>query len=164
VISLPPPVAPSVVAPSVHEVESLPIRPTQRGAKVQAAVPYSAPTVQTNASSRTPTAPPVTVLDRLVQKNHGLTQADRNRLSDLLYSADKFLKDCRALGYKLNLEFGALTRDRQSGELAKNVDGHVKVFGTLKATGWDDYHALQKFQTDNEYFSVRLPAKTGHLS
>lgn len=37
-------------------------------------------------------------------------------------SATKIMKQSQAVGYKLNLEFGKLSNDRQSGALAKNVD------------------------------------------
>jgi hypothetical protein len=110
------------------------------------------PSLATQAPPQTQ-ATPTTFLDRVVQENRGLTAGDRNRLSDELYAADEFLKQSRSIGYKLNREFGQLNNDRQSGALAKNVEDHVKFFKDLDAAGWDQYHGLQKFQSDYQYFS-----------
>jgi len=156
-ISIKGPAAPDVSRPANPPASESKL-PVKKPNPESSAVPSQVTTPSTQAQAQplvqAPSpARPATFLDRVVQKNRGLTPADRNRLSDVLYSADKYLKDCEALGYKLNLEFGALTRDRVSGELAKNVDDHIKVFHALKTAGWDEYHALQKFQADHEYFS-----------
>jgi len=72
-------------------------------------------------------SPPATFLDRVVQENRGLTPDDRNRLSTELYECDQFIKQGQVVAYKLNLEFGKLSNDRQGGALAKNVDDHIKL-------------------------------------
>jgi len=153
---------PSPVAPPIQRIGIPPARETGRSTETpklsahpiqsQPATPnpQMQPSIQVSPQQQ---APPVTFLDRVVQKNRGLTPADRNRLSDVLYSADKFLKQCQGLGYKVNSEFGLLNRDRQSGALAKNVNDHIKSFKDLDVVGWEQYHALQKFQSDNQYFS-----------
>ena len=153
---------PTPAAPPVQQVGPPPARDTGRDTKTPNRSVQSSPSqpATPNQQTQTPTqvspqsqAPPATYLDRVVQKNRGLTPADRNRLSDVLYSADKFLKQCQGLGYKVNSEFGLLNRDRQSGALAKNVNDHIKSFKDLDVVGWEQYHALQKFQSDNQYFS-----------
>jgi hypothetical protein len=153
---------PTPVAPPIQQVQTPPARemgpdnktpnPSAHLLTPQPTVPNPQTQTSTPATSQQQ-ALPETFLDRVVQKNRGLTPADRNRLSDVLYSADKFLKQCQALGYKVDLEFGQLTRDRQSGALAKNVNDHIKSFKDLDAVGWEQYHALQRFQSDNQYFS-----------
>jgi hypothetical protein len=153
---------PTPVVPPIQQVVFPPARETGRNSEapklsVHSNPPQPAtPNPQTQATiqgSPQQQAPPATFLDRVVQKNRGLTPADRNRLSDVLYSADKFLKQCQALGYRVNSEFGLLNRDRQSGALAKNVTDHIKSFKDLDVVGWEQYHALQRFQSDNQYFS-----------
>lgn len=95
---------------------------------------------------------PATFLDRVVQENHGLTPDDRNRLSTELYECDQFIKQGRAIGYKVNAEFGKLTNDQQSGALAKNVDEHIKLLRSMEPSAWDQYHGLQSFQEKWQYF------------
>jgi hypothetical protein len=158
------PVAISIGAPgppAIQEKETPPAREAGRSAKtpdfsLHSIPPQSAANQQAQAQTQSPSpqqVPPTTFLDRVVQKNRGLTPADRNRLSDVLYSADKYLKQCRALGYKVNSEFDQLNRDRQSGALAKNVSDHIKSLKDLDAEAWEQYHLLQKLQSDNQYFS-----------
>jgi hypothetical protein len=95
----------------------------------------------------------VTFLDRVVLENRGLTPDDRNRLSTELYECDQFIKETQALAYKVNVEFGKLTNDRQSGALARNVEEHIKVLRDLDAPEWERYHGLQHFQEKWRYFS-----------
>lgn len=96
--------------------------------------------------------PPVTFLDRVVQENRGLTPDDRNRLSTELYECDQFIKESQAVGYKVNAEFNKLSNDRQSGALAKNVDGHIKSLRELDPLAWNQYHGLQRVQEKWQYF------------
>lgn len=116
--------------------------------------PSRSPTKKTIVPQATPQvqAVPATFLDRVVQENRGLTPNDRNRLSDELYAADKFLKQSQAVGYKVSSELGKLSADRQNGALAKNVEEHIKALSDLDPASWDQYHGLQKFQTDYQYF------------
>ena len=96
--------------------------------------------------------PPATFLDRVVQENRALTPDDRNRLSTELYEGDQFIEQSRAVGYKLNSEFGKLGNERQSGALAKDVDDHIKLLRDLDTPAWDQYHGLQRFQDKWKYF------------
>lgn len=103
--------------------------------------------------------PPATFLDRVVQENRALTPDDRNRLSTELYEADQFVEQSRAVGYKLNAEFGRLGNERQSGALAKDVDDHIKLLRDLDTPAWDQYHGLQRFQDKWKYF----PDQTAYI-
>lgn len=129
-------------------------KPPVRTGAPQPAAPNTAsqpPNRTTSAASRP--QQPVTFLDRVVQENRGLTPDDRNRLSTELYECDQFIKQSQAVGYKLNLEFGKLSNDRQSGALAKNVDEHIKILHDLDTSAWDRYHGLQRLQEKWQYFT-----------
>jgi len=135
---------------SVHKNETKNNQTQSGPAQNSSQPPFQAP------PQAAPSAPPATFLDRVVQENRGLTPDDRNRFSTALYECDQFIKQSQAIGYKLNEEFGRLNNDRQSGALAKNVDGHIKFFRDLDPSAWDRYHALQRLQERWQYFPNQI--------
>ena len=161
VLQLPAPPAPTITTTPLQSVS-----PPQADAAHETKVPKPSPqtgalrTPAPNAVgqtlSQTPpqaaqSSPPVTFLDRVVQENRGLTPDDRDRLSTELYECDQFVKQSQAVGYKLNLEFGKLSNDRQSGALAKNVDDHIKIFRDLDTSALNQFHGLQRLQEKWQY-------------
>lgn len=161
VLHVPPPITPTIVAAQAVSPrkgnaarDTKTMKPPARTDASQTPTPNIASQTPPRMAPQVPqSSPPPTFLNRVVQENRGLTPGDRNRLSDELYAADKFLKQSQAVGYKLNSEFGRLSNDRQSGTLAKNVDDHIKFVKDLDTAGWDQYHGLQKFQSEYQYFS-----------
>ena len=152
----PPPITPSDGEPQekpAPDRNKQNLKPVPRPGSPKPIAPNN--TGQTAGQTVPPTAqpsPPATFLDRVIQENRGLTPDDRNRLSNELYECDQFIKQSQAVGYKLNLEFGKLTNDRQSGALSKNVDEHIKILGDLGTAAMDRYHGLQHFQEKWQYF------------
>jgi hypothetical protein len=139
--------------PQSDGVHTKSAKPPARTGPSQPAVPNSASQATPQATSPvTQPQQPVTFLDRVVQENRGLTPDDRNRLSTELYECDQFIKQSQAVGYKLNLEFGKLSNDRQNGALSKNVDEHIRILHDLGTSAWDRYHGLQHFQEKWQYF------------
>lgn len=144
-VSATPNVAPHEATRSKPSAASNPLRPS---------IPYTASQTPPQASGQAAQSPPpATFLDRVVQENRGLTPDDRNRLSTELYECDQFIKETRAVAYKVDVEFGKLSNDRQSGALARNVEEHIKVLRDLDAPEWERYHGLEHFQEKWRYFS-----------
>jgi len=152
----PPSIAPSLpnAPPQSNGAKDSTIRnsPTRAAAPQQSGhnTPTQAPAQTT--SPATESQQPQTFLDRVVRENRGLTPDDRNRLSTELYECDQFIKQSQAVGYKLNMEFGKLSSDRQSGALSKNVEDHIKGLRDLAAAASERYHGLQHFQDKWQYF------------
>ena len=150
-IMLPSPV--ESVTPDVTHHEGTKSKPS--------ATSSSLPTSTPNTASQTPppaTSPviqpqqPVTVLDRVVLENRGLTPDDKNRLSNELYECDQFIKQSQAVGVKISNELNKITNDRQSGVIAKNVEEHIKVLRELSESAKGQYSGLVQLQQKWRYF------------
>lgn len=153
VVILPKPVQPPEI--EITRPDHNPASPVSKNPRPQ---PVTSPPVSPNQPIQTapPQAaqlpPPVTWLDRMVQENRALTPFDRDKLAQELYATDRLLKQMQAVGYKVNSEFGKISQDRQSGVLAKNVEEHIKNLKELEPAANEQYNAMMKFQTDNQYF------------
>jgi hypothetical protein len=134
--------------------------PTPSAVQTPASSPSDPPAIVQTAPSPAPaptflsTDPdPATYLGRVVRENRGLTPSDRDRLSNELSACNDFIKQSQAAGYKVSNELAAISRERQSADLVKTVDNHIKTLHDLSLAAHDQQYAgLQRFQAKWTYF------------